>query len=78
MASVDLRTGAESDVVVEEFDMPVRSGNSRSPAYVRQRISGDLCALTESFWLFAPNTHPVGRKIGFERFGEGTISLFSR
>ena len=74
MASLDLRTGAEYDAVVEEFDMPVRSGNSR----LRQRISGDLCALTESFWLFAPNTHPVGRKIGFERFGEGSISLFSR
>ena len=74
MASLDPRTRSESDAVVEEFDMPVRSGNSR----LHQRMSGDLCALTESFWLFATNTHPVGRKIGFERLGEGSISLFSR
>ena len=35
MASLDLRTGAESDAVVKEFDMPVRSGNIWS----RQRIA---------------------------------------
>jgi hypothetical protein len=28
--------------------------------------------------LLDSNTDPVGRKIGFERFGEGSISLFSR
>jgi hypothetical protein len=28
--------------------------------------------------LSDPNTRPVGRKIGFERFGEDSISVLSR
>ena len=59
---------------MEDFDMPCEA---ETAGYVNASAA-IYAALTESFWLFAPNTHPVGRKIGFERFGEGSISLFSR